>query len=86
MKTTLLLTALLFTGCAHSTLYYTDGRKAADLQSNLSGKLVLSKDRIEFAGTMDNSTPTLAQGEAFSKKATALGGAILTSGIMGALK
>ncbi len=69
------------TGCSHTTIttpYFT-----MRSQANIKG-LTVTKTSFHL-DDLNHSTPTLAGGKAIGGGATAVGGAILTSGILGAI-
>jgi hypothetical protein len=74
------LACLLFTGCAHTTIYE-DGKPIMKTQADATN-ITLRTSRTYFhADKLDHSTPTLAQGEAAAKKLGAAEGIII--GVVG---
>jgi len=87
MKTILILPLFLLVSCA-STKFYQDGKLIAKFNADM--------DQVQYiqgadgsitwtAISVDHSTATKAQGEAFSSKTTAIGSAVAASGVVGIL-
>lgn len=83
----LITISLLLTACAH-TDFYRDGKRVARFQGDMTGMTfrLYSDGSIAWAGNINHSAPTLAQGKAASDKINALGAAGAGAVIMSLFK
>lgn len=86
LKSALVLACLAsFGACAHTDFYdRRTGKRLAHFEGDMTAMTfrVGADGSVEWAGNINHSTPTLAQGKAATDKITAIGGALAASGIM----